>query len=106
MLHAIHLSSQVGDHAEHAVPENPESIIYSIILAQNLFYANFQVPTSPSCAIVKDPFPRNFANINSYFYVLRQYSTYSLRQGSIRYPNHASVLVYRDIPLKKTKRDS
>ena len=37
MLHEIHLPSQGGDHAEHDVPENPESVIYIILSLQNFF---------------------------------------------------------------------
>ena len=37
MLYVIHRPSQGGDHAEHAVPENPESVIYLILSSQNSF---------------------------------------------------------------------
>ena len=67
------------------------------------FYAKFQVPTYPSRATFKDTSPRFLANINIYLCVLRQYSTYSRRRGSVVYPNQDSVLVYREIPLSKSQ---
>ena len=91
MLHAIHLTSQGGDHAEHTVPENSESVIYFILSSWKILNANFQVPTSPYRAIVKDPFPRKFSNINIYFYIICQYYKYSQRQGSVGYPNQDSI---------------
>ena len=71
------------------------------IITKFLFYANFQVPTSSSRTILKDPYSRNFTNINTYFYNIFQYSTYSQRQGSVGYTNKYSILVSRKIPSSK-----
>ena len=35
LIYVIHLSTQGGDHAEHAVPENPESVIYFMLSSHN-----------------------------------------------------------------------
>ena len=106
MPHVIHLPSQILYHAEHAVSENPESVIYFIYHCKNSFYSNFQVPTSPSRAIATDPFPRNFTNINTYFYVLHQYSTYSQRWGSVGYPHHDSIQFHARFHRENIKRYS
>ena len=103
MLNGIHLTPQGGDHAEHAVPENQESIIYFILSSQNFFLCSFEVPMTPSHAITKDPYPQLFSSINSYFYVIFQYSTYSQIWGSVGYPNQDSILVYHEIPLIKSQ---
>ena len=57
------------------------------------FYTNFQVLMPPSCAIVKDPFPRNFSSMNTYFHAIFQYYTYSQRQWNVGYHNQDSILV-------------
>ena len=59
MLHGNYLPSQGGDHAKHAAPEIQNLLFILFYHPEISFYANFQVPTPPSCAIVKDPFPKH-----------------------------------------------
>ena len=61
------------------------------IIARFLYVLISQVPESPSRAIIMDPFTRRFTTINTYFCVLRQYSTYSRRRGSVGYPHQDSI---------------
>ena len=53
-LNVMNLTSHGNDHAEHAVPEYPESLIFFII-AKFLYVLISLVPDSPSRAIAKDP---------------------------------------------------
>ena len=90
-LHVMNLPSQVRIPAERAVAENLEYIAYFIYQCNFLYVLISQLPKSPSCAIVTDPFTRCLTTINTYFYVLRQFSTYSQRQGSVGYPHQDSI---------------
>ena len=67
------------------------------------FNSHFQVPMMPSRAIVKDLFPRKILNIISYFHVIHQYLTYWQRRWSVGYPNQNFILVYREIPSRKSQ---
>ena len=67
------------------------------------FGDNFEVPIMPLYVIIEDSLPRRFVNINSYFYVLCHYSTYLRRWGIIGYPNQDFVLVYHEIPWRKSQ---
>ena len=82
---------------------NPLNIFYH---RRIIYMKNSPVPASPSHMFIKDPFAWIFTTISTYFYVLRQYSTYSQRRESIEYPNQDSIYLYAKFHRENLKQNS
>ena len=87
----MNLPSHGHFHDERAVPEYQESLIILFIVAEFIYVLISLVPNYPSCKIVDDLFERHFIIINTYFYILCQYYTYSLRRVGVGYPHQDSI---------------